>query len=354
VQTCPVCGRYVSPEAIAGGFCPSCGASLASLSSPGPQPPQNPSPVPSGQPPGGYPPAPGYPPADQPPGSYPPSGYPPSGQPPAGYPAPGYPPSGQPPYSYPAPGYSPSGQPPPAGYPPTYPQADFAPPPSTPPKGSNGLIIGLVIAAVVVVLALGGTLVALGKSGSGPLGAVFATATPAATPTPTVTPTPTIPPSPTPIPTPVAPSGFTNFTSGDGAYALVYPSSWSEFSSTAAGITFSGFASPDTNDEALVIPIPIAVTPSAVVTELQDSLSGTGCTSVSVSSTTSTVTSGSNQWILAKGTCKLNGVPQTGYLYVNSHSGTSYSFETLAPTSSFSSINSADFQVMLQSFTFLK
>jgi hypothetical protein len=74
--------------------------------------------------------------SQQPPGSYPPPGssYPPqSGYPPPGAPPPGYPPPGAPP-----PGYPPAGGPVPG---------------APPPKKKTGLIIGIVAAAVVLVLA---------------------------------------------------------------------------------------------------------------------------------------------------------------------------------------------------------
>jgi hypothetical protein len=123
---------------------------------------------PQGQ--GGYPqqeqPAPGYQPQQQPP---PPGGYSPQpGYNPQGAYAPqgGYPPQGQPPYGQPGqqppPGYGPQGGGmPPGGFPPQG--------PTQPAKKSMGLIIGIVVAAVVLLAAIGGIIMVLNRdNGSQP------------------------------------------------------------------------------------------------------------------------------------------------------------------------------------------
>lgn len=132
-------------------------------------PPQQP-------PPPGYPPQPGY----NPQGTYAPQGYPPQAQP-AGYPQPGQPPAG---YG-PQPGGMPPGGMPPGGIPPQGVQ---------PGKKSPGLIIGIVVAAVVLLAAIGGIIMVLNRDpGDQP---------PPVSITPTEQPTPTAPPTqPTPGPT---------------------------------------------------------------------------------------------------------------------------------------------------------
>jgi hypothetical protein len=131
-----------------------------------------------GYPPQEQPPTQGYPPQDQPQGQPPAQGYPPQQQPPPGYapqpgynpqgtyaPQGGYPPQGQPPGGYgqpgqqPPPGYGPQGA---AGMPPGgfQPQA-----PTEPPKKSPGLIIGIVVAAVVLLAAIGGIIMVLNRDG---------------------------------------------------------------------------------------------------------------------------------------------------------------------------------------------
>jgi hypothetical protein len=144
----------------------------------GPQggyPPQGPG---GGYPPqgqGGYPqqPAPGYPPQQggyNPQGTYAPQGgYPPQG-PPGGY--------GQPPPGYGQPGEAP---PPGGGYPPAGGPA---------PKKGPGLIIGIVVAAIVLLAAIGGIIMVLNRDSSDQPPPVSITPTNTAPPTDQPTPSP--------------------------------------------------------------------------------------------------------------------------------------------------------------------
>lgn len=168
-----------------------------------PWPQQGGSPQP-GQPQGGYPPQ-GYP--QQ---GYPQPGYPQQGRPQGGYQQqPGYPPPGRP-EGQPQGGYPPQsylgpfqGQQPQGGYPgqggyqppPTGPYG--APPGGRPPRRSPGVIIGIVVAAVVLLVAVGGIVMALGsRGGDEPVSTI--------TPTPLPIPSgdPTVPPSTDPTRTP--------------------------------------------------------------------------------------------------------------------------------------------------------
>jgi hypothetical protein len=151
---------------------------------------QNPPPW---QPQGGYPPR-----GNQPPQGQPPQG-PPHGQPPQGPPPGGYPPAG-----YPPPGYPQAPQGPPPGYAPTQPQGPYGPGPypqggydpragygqpggyqqrqggygpqgpgggypgapgQPPRKKSSALILGIVAGALVLLVALGGIVMALTRGG---------------------------------------------------------------------------------------------------------------------------------------------------------------------------------------------
>lgn len=160
----------------------------------GPQggyPPQGPG---GGYPPqgqGGYPPqpqpAPGYPPQQgpyNPQGTYAPQGGYPNQGPPGGY-------GQQPPGGYGQPG---EGPPPGGGFPPAGPA----------PKKSPGLIIGIVVAAVVLLAAIGGIIMVLNRNGSDQPPQVSITPTNTAPPTAQPTPTdqPTATPSDTAQPTP--------------------------------------------------------------------------------------------------------------------------------------------------------
>jgi hypothetical protein len=134
--------------------------------------------------PGQWGPQSGYPPQGQ--GGYPTQQQPPPGYPPQQPPAPGYPPQQQPGYNpqgmyAPQGGYPPQGQPPPGGYgqpgqqpPPGYgPQGGGGMPPGgyapqgagQPAKKSTGLIIGIVVAAVVLLAAIGGIIMVLNRDG---------------------------------------------------------------------------------------------------------------------------------------------------------------------------------------------
>ncbi len=235
------------------------------------------------------------------------------------------------------------------GYPPI-----FAPPPA-PQKNNSGLAIGLGIGAIVLVIALLGTLVAFGKTGSGPFAFIGPTPTPAATATPTVTPTPTLTPTPTAPPTPIAPAGFTGFVSPDGVYSMVYPSSWIQSSQTASGQTQEIFQSSDGFSGLVVVPVSGSIQTGAYGSYLKLVLQQTpGTSNVVVSSAVTSVTIGGNRWTRATGTFDLQGQAATANLYGVGHNGGTYIAIAIGVTSSFAAINKADFQVMLQNFTFLK
>ena len=167
----------------------------------GPRPGQGQPPYPQG-----YPQQPGYPPQgypQQPPGQpgypqqpvYPQQGYP------QGYGPPGYPPQGGQPYPPGQGGYPPQG---PGGQPGYRPSAPVGGPPA---KRSPLLLIGIVVAAVVALVAIGGIIIGL-TSGSRDV------------PTTTITPSPQTPPpdepSSSPSPSPSTPSGSSTPGGGGG------------------------------------------------------------------------------------------------------------------------------------------
>ena len=177
---------------------------------------QNPPWTPQG---GGYPPQ-GYPQQGQPQGGYPPQGqsqggY--QGQPQGSYPQqPGYPQQG---------GYQPSsylgpfqGQQPQGGYPGQGGRGGYQPPTTgpyggppggQPPRHSAGVIIGIVVAAVVLLVAVGGILMALGgRGGDEPVSTITPTPLPIPTDDPTTRPTtqPTQTPAPHPSQTTAPPA----------------------------------------------------------------------------------------------------------------------------------------------------
>jgi hypothetical protein len=183
----------------------------------GPQGPQQP---PQG---GGYPPAPqggGYPPAPQG-GGYPPVPGGGAQQPPPGFPQGGYPPAAQaggyqqqPPPGFPQGVYQ---GPPQGGYPRQGPGAYGQQPPRPPgqQKKSTGLLIGIVVAAVVLLAAIGGIFMAFSRGAEEPTTTITPSqpAEPSTEPTtepsspePTDEPTSAAPTEPTEEPTSAAPS----------------------------------------------------------------------------------------------------------------------------------------------------
>jgi hypothetical protein len=108
-----------------------------------PRPPQQWPPQPGPQQPGPW----------GPPGPGPYGGQPPQGQPPYGQPPYGQPPYGQPPYGQPAYGQPPSwtGQPP---YGQQWGQPPYGPPPAPPRRSRRGLVAGIVVPAVLLLVAV--------------------------------------------------------------------------------------------------------------------------------------------------------------------------------------------------------
>jgi len=149
---------------------------------------------------GGYPPQPGqggYPPQQPPPGYAQPApgGYSPQGAyaPQGGQP--GYPPQGG------QPGYPPQG----GGYGPQGPPGGGFPPQGGPPaKKGRGLIIGIVVAAVVLLMAIGGIIIALNRGGGDDPGPVSITPSQPAPPTDQPTEQPTDRPTEQPTDNPTS------------------------------------------------------------------------------------------------------------------------------------------------------
>ena len=167
----------------------------------GPQggyPPQGQGGYPQQPPPPGYPPQPGY----NPQGTYPPQA--------------GYPPQGQPAYGQP-------GQQPPAGYGPEggamppggMPTGGFPPQGAQPAKKSPGLIIGIVVAAVVLLAAVGGIIMVLNRDSGTQPPPVSITPTDQPTTGPTEQPTAEPTPGPTTAGPRPTPTGATQPPSGD-------------------------------------------------------------------------------------------------------------------------------------------
>lgn len=266
-----------------------------------------------------YPPQPPYPYATVPMPGYPPGAYPPTGAPPAGYPTGAYPPG-----MYPT----------------------LAP---TAKKGANGLAIGLSVGVVVVIVAMLGSLIFLGRSGVGPLARIaHVTALPTATVLPTMT------PSPTAIAVPPAPSGFSTFTANDGSYGLNYPTDWAQTSQTVSGITTELFSSPDRLSNFISVPLTGIVPLNQYQQFGQSFASNAKATNIHFSATPTSVTIGANSWNKETGTFTFQGMPYSCVLLgTNRWDGTFFAIY-LAPKGGFSATDTANFTPMAQSITFMK
>lgn len=284
--------------------------------------------------PAGYvPPAQGYPPSPQayPPGYAPP--YPPQAiYPNATGPMPGYPPTGSSPGAYPTGAY------PPGMYPALAPVKK---------KGANGLAIGLIVGVAVVIVALIGSLIFLGRSGAGPLATVTH-------PTPQPTATPTLIPSPPPLAVPPAPAGFSTFNANDGSYGLNYPSDWSQTAQTTSGITSEQFSSPDARDVFLTIPLSGTVPTSKYQQFGENFATRSSATNIHFAAAPTSVTIGSNSWNKETGTFTFQGLAYACVVLGSDRSAGTFLAIYLAPKTAFSTVEAASFTPMVQSVTFIK
>jgi hypothetical protein len=152
------------------------------------------------------------------------------------YPPPGAPPS-QPGWSAPTSGFI---APPQGGqsmppYAPSYSPPGFPGGPGTPAPRKNQTALIAIMAALVLIVVLGGSLVALGANGKGPLAGLGGQPTPTAQASPTATPTPTA------TSTPSAPPGYKRYTNVANTFSIDYPVGWQETKfSEGDGAQFEG------------------------------------------------------------------------------------------------------------------
>jgi hypothetical protein len=315
------------------------------------QPQQGATPPPS-QPyyPPPYPQQPAFPP-QQPSAPYPPPFQPvPYAQPGGDVPPAPYPQTGAP-YAPPSQPYQPTypGQPvqPQTGYPP-----GFAPTlaPIAPPSAKTNNALGLIIggSALVLILALLGSMFFLGKSGIGPLAALGATPTPV--------PTATSAPTATPIPTPTVtvPNGFSPFTASDGSYSIAYPSDWITTGQTSNGASLEAFVSPDATKFLLTLPSPTEASPSEYATLLKQFAQGLGGKNVAISTKTSRVKLGANTWNKVTGTMVFQGGSDDLVMLGTDHNAATFFIIYFAPAAQMTATVRDDFTPMVASFQFLK
>lgn len=226
-------------------------------------------------------------------------------------------------------------------------------PPSTGQGRQRAVTVGTLIVLLVAII---GALGLAGRNGAGPLGGALGPTATAVPPTATSVPTATA----TPVPTiPPAQAGFTQFKAADGSYGLNYPTPWATVTQTAQGATIQQFISPDTLDDFGVTMIPFAVPPAQYPALEQQLATGIGATNAQFAAAVPTQI-GNTSWSKISSTYtladKVTGaqVPYTATILISPHGGSTYALLYAAPTKSFAAIESASFNVMAQSFTFLK
>ncbi len=317
---CPQCGRGLTAAMVAAGVCPSCGfavsqaATPAQTATPAASAAAAPTPMPATVAPEPVP-APATPVAETPP----------------------------PVVAAPPPAVQPTA-PAPASVPTSPPIARVFEEPPAEPGRNVGLIIALaVVVLIIVVLAL------LGLTKSGP----FATAAVVPTATATIVPSPTAVPTVVP-PTPVA--GFKAFLSPDGAFYISYPQDWavSQQLVAATGTTVQLFSSADRANNLAVVPTGTLIPPAQYPLLLQTAVQSFNGMNPQFNPTPTTFTSGGVTWSKFTGTFDLQSVSQSAAALATTHNNTTFALVYFAPTATFSSVDTSDFQTMVTSFTFLR
>jgi hypothetical protein len=175
-----------------------------------------------------------------------------------------------------------------------------------------------------------------------------------------VAPMPTRTPSPTPTPTiPPTTSGESQFVSADGSYGFDYPGAWTAVNAPASqGTTANIFTNQATGEVVVVVEYSPAMPSTSLATyvsTLASTLAQTfGATNESASPQTGTAMIGAITWTTISGAMTLNGTPYKVLGYALNHDASTYSVITLASAATLSRDNTADFQPLLTSFTFLK
>ncbi len=208
---------------------------------------------------------------------------------------------------------------------PPLPAPGYPPPAAPPPRNAKTRLIALVSAVALVAL-MGGTLLTLGLTKTGP----FAPRVNQATPTPTAT----------------APAGFKRYTNGDHSFSIIYPSSWRAkpaVTVNGSGEEFDGPAS-----QVVQVIHGGAVQPSDIGNN-DDAFCATFSFSTPNGHTTATVAG--KQWTREE--CDNPVLSIHAIVEAIAYRGQLYMLSYASPTSSFSSNRSQYFTPMEQSFTFL-
>jgi hypothetical protein len=227
---------------------------------------------------------------------------------------------------------------------------------STPASPSRSVwLVVAILAALVVLLSLAvlGVLVLVLKVPALPLRSA-----PLPTPTATPTATPTI--------TLSLPAGFTAYADAGGLYTLGYPDTWTKLDSTSGGSSTptiigagAGFglvlfadASTGATFGIEYVQLSYPGGPAAFDDVMFQSFASNG--TVANQQVNTTVSIGGESWTQESGDVTSAGTTQHIVTAAVSHGDYTIGILYYAPAGSFDAVNSASFQTMLSSFTFLK
>lgn len=220
--------------------------------------------------------------------------------------------------------------------------------PAAPPKRRRWPIVVGVIAAVLLVLCVGGGALAYANLrsfvGTVSVG-VSQTETAQAALTPQATPTLEA------TPTPVIPANYTLYTDSSAGYSVAYPDSWTKH------VSKSDVVFDDNNEPAdmLVGWIDANFSQSEIKsteTQFFKSVAGSGGTYHNVHGPT-TVTLAGESWTKESADISVSGQSVHAIVMMANHGSNSYIISYLATKSSFASLDARYFQPMTQTFSFL-
>ncbi|MGH2517571.1 MAG: hypothetical protein ACRDHP_18120, partial [Ktedonobacterales bacterium] len=226
------------------------------------------------------------------------------------------------------------GQQPGVPYPSMYPGIPMVQP-QPPRKKVNPLLI-VVIVLVLLALVAGGVALALsrGPSTGSASGRLSATPTVAATATTSV------------------PAGFTAFKDQGGVYSLDVPSGWSSSKTASGSTTINVFVSIQPFAEFEIAALPgSGLDPTTAINGYFSGVSGGQA--VTNKSAPSSIQQAGETWTQESADTTLAGQPVHMVVLLAQHGANAVLLAYFAPSASFASINSQDFQPMFTSFQFL-
>jgi zinc-ribbon domain len=232
-----------------------------------------------------------------------------------------------------------------------------------PPKRNNNVVMVIAIiclACAIIAVSAFGILYLVHKNNTKtaftPTPTVTATTAPSPSPTPSLTPSPTVTPSPTqtvtPSPTVTPDTGFSfcDTPCTTNGFQVESPNGWLQTTPDATTVKFDN---PAQIDVYAIFRTPGATSANATTlinTDLTNNYaSNPGYTAPT---STSSATISGESWTSAIATYQLNGATERIEVYATVHQGKAYMIEQQAPDAQFDTVNTSNFQIMLNRFQF--